>query len=378
MLSPFDEFPIHPSADPIAHPASGDPNHYDRYWFNGHQREGAFYFGAAMGHYPVRGIIDAAFAVVIDGVEHSVFASGAMPTDRSTTIGPLRIEVKEPLRTIRFLVEQNDQGISCDLTFVATTVAIEEPRQQRHTKEGIVVTDHTRLTQWGTWEGTVRVDNERIEVAPGEVPGTRDRSWGIRPVGDQVQVLRQPTEPQIFWLWSPLHFEDRCTHLALHEYGDGRRWLETALVLDPIPPGAAPWSRDGVRECHDIGYRLEWEPGRREIASAQLWFTDPKEGETHIEVEKLFTFYMRGLGYFHPHWGHGSNHGPLAVGRESINLDDFDPADFSSLHLQNVVRATMGGRRGVGVVEQIAIGPHQPSGLTGLTDGYRGHGAPGH
>jgi hypothetical protein len=54
MLSPFDDYPIHPSADPIAHPATGDPNHYDRYWFNGHQKDGRFYFGAAMGHYPVR------------------------------------------------------------------------------------------------------------------------------------------------------------------------------------------------------------------------------------------------------------------------------------------------------------------------------------
>ena len=49
MLSPFDDYPIHPSADPIAHPATGDPNHYDRYWFNGHQKDGEFYFGAAMG-----------------------------------------------------------------------------------------------------------------------------------------------------------------------------------------------------------------------------------------------------------------------------------------------------------------------------------------
>ena len=74
MLTPFDDYPIHASADPVGVPASGDPNHYDRYWFNGHQRDGDFYFGAATGHYPVRGIIDAAFSVVKDGVEHSVFA----------------------------------------------------------------------------------------------------------------------------------------------------------------------------------------------------------------------------------------------------------------------------------------------------------------
>ena len=166
MLSPFDDFPIHPSADPIAHPATGDINHYDRYWFNGHQRDGGFYFGAAMGHYPVRGVIDAAFSIVRDGVEHSVFASGAMPTDRSTIVGPIRIEVVDPMRTIRYVVEPNEHGIACELLFRATTVAVEEPRQQRRTPEGILLTDHTRLTQWGTWEGTVTVDGDRAGDRP--------------------------------------------------------------------------------------------------------------------------------------------------------------------------------------------------------------------
>jgi hypothetical protein len=372
VLSPFDDYPIHPSADPIATPATGDPNHYDRYWFNGHQRDGGFYIGAAMGHYPVRGIIDAAFSLVKDGVEHSIFASGAMPLDRATTVGPIRIEVVEPMRTIRFVVERNEHDISCDLTFRATTVAIEEPRQQRRSPEGILLTDHTRLTQWGTWEGTIVVDGNELRIDPAEVSGTRDRSWGVRPVGEQLQVQRQPMPFQVFWLWAPLHFGDRFTHLALHEFEDGRRWLESALVLDPIPSGASPYGKDGVRECHDIEYDLEWEPGRREIKSARLLFHDPVEGKTLVEIEKVFTFRMRGIGYWHPSWSHGSFHGPLETGRESIRLDDFDPLDFSSIHIQNLVLAKMGDRRGVGVVEQIHISPHQPTGLTGFLDGHPG------
>jgi hypothetical protein len=125
-----------------------------------------------------------------------------------------------------------------------------------------------------------------------------------------------------------------------------------------------------VRECHGIGYDIEWEPGRREMRRASLWFDDPIEGETHIEVEKKFTFRMRGIGYWHPHWLHGSNHGQLEIGRESIRLEDFDPLDFGSIHIQNLVVATMGDRKGVGVVEQIAIGPHRPSRLTGFLDGH--------
>src|ERR1039458_5471209 len=79
VLTPYDDYPIHQTADPVAHPSSGDPNHYDRYFFNGFSRNGELFFAGAMAHYPNRGIIDAAFSVVIDGVEHSVFASGSMP-----------------------------------------------------------------------------------------------------------------------------------------------------------------------------------------------------------------------------------------------------------------------------------------------------------
>jgi hypothetical protein len=314
VLTPFDDFPIHASAEPVAIPASADPNHYDRYWFNGHHREGQFYFGAAMGHYPIRGIIDAAFSLVKDSVQHSIFASGAMPLDRSTTIGPIRIDVLEPMRAIRYIVEPNEHDIACDLTFRAKTVAVEEPRQQLRSAEGILLTDHTRLTQWGTWEGTIVVDGEESRIETTNVSGTRDRSWGVRPVGEQVPVIRQPMPFQIFWLWAPLHFGDRLTHLALHEHEDGRRWLQSAQVLEPIPSSASPCSRAGVRECHDFGYELEWEQGRREIRTAHLWFQDPVDGETHIEVEKLFTFRMRGIGYWHPYWGHGANHGQLETG----------------------------------------------------------------
>jgi hypothetical protein len=312
VLSPFDDYPIHPSADPIAHPATGDPNHYDRYWFNGHQRAGEFYFGAAMGHYPVRG----------------------------------------------------------DLTFRATTVAVEEPRQRTMSPDGVLTMDHTRLTQWGTWEGTISVDGDDLRVDPAQVPGTRDRSWGMRPVGQQLQTNRPPRIPQVFWMWAPLHFGDRFTHLALHEYSDGSRWLESALVLDPIREGAAPWSTEGVRECRDIRYAIEWEPGRREMRRADLRFTDPAEGEVEIALEKVFTFRMRGIGYSHPYWAHGSNHGDLETGRESIKLDDFDPLDLSSIHIQNLVIARMGDRTGVGVLEQFAMGAHAPTGLTGFLDGH--------
>lgn len=365
MLTPFDDYPIHPSADPIAHPASGDPNHYDRYWFNGQDVDGRFFIGGAMGHYPVRDVVDAAFSITIDGVQHSVFASGRMPRDRATTVGPVRIEVLEPLRTVRLSVDSSATGLGCTLAFGAKTAAIEEPRQTRRRDDGVLVMDHTRLTQWGRWSGEIHLDGTVIQVDPAKTVATRDRSWGIRPVGAQAPSNKEFELPQIFWLWAPLHFEGFCTHMALHEHADGRRWLETAMRVPEGDQSVAPeaWT--------DLTHDIEWEPGTRQLRSATLRARDGAGALRVIEVERLSTFRMRGLGYLHPHWGHGSAHGQLEIGREDLVLDAVDPLDLTALHHQSVVRAHLDGEPGVGVVEQFVLGPHQPTGMTGFTDGWR-------
>ena len=106
------------------------------------------------------------------------------------------------------------------------------------------------------------------------------------------------------------------------------------------------------------------------MASASFIANRPDGSEVRIDLEKLYTFRMRGIGYSHPHWSHGSSHGELEVGREDIALDDFDPLDLSSLHLQNIVRATLDGQVGHGVLEQIVLGDHDPTGHRGFTDGW--------
>jgi hypothetical protein len=35
MLTPFDDYPLHQTSQPVAHTAQSSLNHYDRYFFNG-------------------------------------------------------------------------------------------------------------------------------------------------------------------------------------------------------------------------------------------------------------------------------------------------------------------------------------------------------
>ena len=213
MLSKFDDYPIHQTPEPLAHPATSDRNVYDRYWFNGYAPDGEFYFGIGMGRYPHRHILDGAVSLVLDGVQHSFHASGRAPGDpAATAIGPLRIEVLEPMRRLRVVVEPNETGIECELLFSARTAPVEEGRQKL-CRDDRVIMDATRFAQFGRWEGEIRAAGRRIAVDGERVLGTKDRSWGIRPVGErEVGGAPSASAPQIFFLWAPIHWPDRCTH----------------------------------------------------------------------------------------------------------------------------------------------------------------------
>lgn len=60
MLNFLDDYPIHQTPEPVAHPATADRNVYDRFFFDGFSDDGEWFFGIAMGLYPHRDILDCA------------------------------------------------------------------------------------------------------------------------------------------------------------------------------------------------------------------------------------------------------------------------------------------------------------------------------
>lgn len=375
MLNPLDDFPIHQTGGPLTQPASGDRNHYDRYFFNGYDADGSgdLFFAAAMGLYPNRSVIDAAFSVISNGVQRNVHASGRVPVDRSdTTCGPIRVEVVEPLRVLRLIVDPDVHGIGCDLTWHARTVAVEEDRFVRHNGPRVVM-DYTRLTQFGTWEGTVHAGDRDVSVTPETFLGSRDRSWGIRPVGETESGAPSTDLPQFFWLWAPINFTDGATHFDVNETAIGDRWHQTGFDIPLTAPDGPVLDTGGLPESaqpmKSVGWHIDWAPGTRRSAAASLTFTPWNSEAGVIELEPVLTFQMLGIGYFHPEWSHGHWKGEQASGYDEWRLDDLDPAAPHHTHVQQLVRARWGDRTGVGVLEQLAIGDHEPSGLRGLFDG---------
>jgi hypothetical protein len=364
VLTPFDDYPIHQTAEPLATVGGGHPNHYDRYFFNGYTED--LYFGVALGLYPNRGVIDAAFAVVRDGVQRSLFASGRIPPDRTrTTIGPITLDVVEPLRINRIRVDAPEHGLTAELFARARTPACEEDRTTRYDRT-IPIMDRTRLTQMLTWTGELAIDGAPVPL-PAPVYGTKDRSWGIRPLGDPIPAA--PTSMGrrgSLFVWAPLNFADHCLHYTAHDDEAGHSSAETALELPVLTADSPVCGPDtGIRPAGDIEHRIRWLPGTRRAAAATLTLSP---GDT-VELEPLLTFRMRGLGYQHPERTHGRWHDELSVVAETHPVADLDRLTSDCIHVQQVVRATRGAETGLGVLELAAYGPYRPGGFTGWLDG---------
>ena len=190
MISKGDDYPIHQTPEPVQQVFTSDRNFYDRFFFNGYFREGEPYFAAAMGIYPNVGVIDAAFSVIVNGVQHCVRASRVLGSDRlDTKVGPISIEIGQPMRTVRLRVDHAD--LKADLEFQARAHAIEEPRfTRRNPENNRLMMDLTRFTQHGGYGGRLTVGGKTWDAAPSRVWGSRDRSWGVRPVGIQAPGCR--------------------------------------------------------------------------------------------------------------------------------------------------------------------------------------------
>jgi len=226
--------------------------------------------------------------------------------------------------------------------------------------------DYTLFTQFGSWNGWIEADGDRHDVTGETVWGSRDRSWGVRPVGEPAPSGAPVADPQFFWLWAPVNFPSLSTHFDTNDFGDGRRWHEVGAIAraDGSP----------AEMMRTVDYRVDWRPGTRWAQHFEYDLIDWKGGVHTVALEPKQEFQMSGLGYGNPEFGHGGWKGESVVGRQRISLPVDDPCSRANLHVQALCDATYSApdgstERGIGILEQLAIGVH-PTGLVGIFDPY--------
>ena len=179
-------------------------------------------------------------------------------------VGPIRVEVVEPLRTLRLLVDAPEHGLRADAAVRAPVAGRSRSRTSSSAPAPRTFFDYTRLTQFGRVDRLGRGRRRRASTStPDDVVGSRDRSWGIRPVGE-----RAPTGAPV--------------GVRRSSSGCGRRSTSPAFV-DPLRrqrvrrrSAVARGRRDRPDGDGDadvtrtVDWRVEWRPGHAVGAAVRV------------------------------------------------------------------------------------------------------------
>ena len=259
---------------------------------------------------------------------------------------------------VRVACDTGEQGLAFDLTWEGSFACIDEPHHILHSGNRVII-EGRRFAQVGTWSGLLNVDGTDIEVTPDRWVGSRDRSWGIRPVGEAEPPGRDADEPRegFWWLYVPLRFDDFAVIVIVQEDPDGTRTLSGASRVWP----------DGRHEQLgwpelDITYRS----GTRHPERAVLHLRSADRKPVTVEVETLGGVALHiGAGYGgDPDWSHGQWRGRNWV--DSSVYDLTDPAVAGRIPfgvIDHVARATCDGAEGFGLFEHATVGRHDPTGF---------------
>jgi hypothetical protein len=374
-LVPADETFHHQITDTFAAVSQSDRSWTEKVCAMAAPRDGSLQLAFGMGKYPNRNVLDAYAGVSRGNEQWTVRASRRLfPDVERLEVGPIRYEVLEPLRSVRFSLSPNEVlPISFEWTFTGAVPAALELPEQHRSRDGVRVdADIVRYHHIGTATGWVEVDGVRRVLDDSTSVSTRDHSWGVRymvgaPVSD-VEEMPRPPGVSTTVIWSPL----------LCERPDGRRY---AIHVYYQRHAIGGWQRvefqgglehpDGLREPFAaLVPHAQVRDDNRRLLRAKLDCAMADGTTRPLELTALGdTGFHLGTGLyfgFDGHW-HGEWRGDLHLDGEHV-ADCADPATARRLHQMrdNLVRVDdpVGGATGFGNIQSIFAGPQPELGLS--------------
>jgi hypothetical protein len=374
-LGPTDERFDHQIPDTFATVGVSDPAWTEKVCAMAARKDGSLQLGFGMGKYTNRNVLDG-YAGVSRGVEQTTVRASRrlFPEPDRTAVGPVRYEVLEPMKKVRFSLDANPcQPVAFEWVYEAVLPPSTEERTHQRAPLGYRVSaDLVRYHQIGTASGWVEIDGERHDIDPDEWVSTRDHSWGVR-----YDVGTPPTDVDPFdpvdamdfqMIWCPALMADPdgspwglFMHLVdLEGFGHRHRTVMGAVER---PDGRA-------ERMADIRPDLAFDPANRRLLGGEVEVTMESGADRRFELEvPTATGFHLGAGLYFGWEGHhhGEWRGELHV--EGERLDDCsEPALARRLHqLRDTfvrIREPATGAVGWGNCQPIITGAHPDRGLT--------------
>lgn len=323
MLTRFDDYLIHQTIDTLDHVATGDPRFQDRGLFNVHAANSDFLFQIGFGVYPNQNMIDGWVCGVVGDRQFNMRAARPLKHDRSDlNIGPLKIEIIEPMQRWRIQTEENSYGVKCDIIFEARSPAYEfRPSYVR--RNNMIEHHQMHVMQSGTYTGWLQIGDQRFDSG---LIGSRDRSWGVRgPHANQKMDIRShgmtssddapkaSAPDQTRRAWIAAEFKDRTLHGWFWTDTQGRALIADGCIIDVAT------SADGPRFCAwkkpDVHLASEGHP-----QSMVMTLIDESGEQVVLEARPLLCRSPEGNGYFKGFYGRQRS--ALHVEGEELDMSD--------------------------------------------------------
>jgi hypothetical protein len=374
----------HQIADTFATVGVSDPSWTEKVCAMAAARDGSLQLGFGLGKYLNRNVMDAYAGVSRQAEQLTVRASRHLaPEPDLTVIGPVRYEVLEPMKRVRFALDANDvQPIAFDWVFESVLPPTTEERTYQRSPLGYRVTaELVRYHQIGVASGWMEIDGERHEIDPDHWVSTRDHSWGVRYDVGQPPTDVDPFDPisemAFFMIWCPLLMQrpDGSHYgLFLHVVD-----LEGFGHTEHRVTGAIEHVDGRVERLADIRPDLQFDPDNRRLLGGTIALAVEGGEARSVELEVVSdTGFHLGAGLYFGWQGHhhGEWRGELHVDGERL-ADCQQPDLARQLHQirDTVVHVTdrdADGRvvgEGWGNCQPIAAGAHPRWGL-GASDSF--------
>ena len=130
MLLRFDEYPYHQITASFAGVAGSDPQWNDGHYVCVSDQAGQVCLTSSLRLYHNNDVLDGFVCLRHAGRQHNIRLSRRLrPHMDELVVGPLRLEVIEPMRVLRLVLEDNEFDFALDVTCRGVTVPYEDPAE---------------------------------------------------------------------------------------------------------------------------------------------------------------------------------------------------------------------------------------------------------
>ena len=291
MLLGMDEYPFHQFTNTFAAVAGSDPQWNDGHYVTCCDADGTVCLTSNVRLYQNNDVLDGFICLRHEGKQYNVRLSRRLrPNMDHLGVGPLRIELPEPMRALRLTLEENDvlgdHGIALDVVCRTTAGPHLDPIETTRI-DGRLISERATYEVTGECSGWVRIGDHRVELTSASF--FRNHSWGYQPGRGGARAGAPSGAPR------------RLPGL--------RQWMLFRMpdhggyyFADPRPRAAAGKGAIMVGDrsiaVESVSHDLQFYDGGRRLRSGTFQLTDADGAVRSYEVEDLGWVYCQGGGYF--------------------------------------------------------------------------------